>query len=126
MLSANVAEPQYSYSEQDPHSQVDTTIVPQQLNTLNEHICYLCNPKKSFNRRGELTRHLNEVHNPVAASKYLCPIGLCPRGIQGEGFGRMHHLVSHLKSKKHGMGGVEAAHLARMHNLPKSRGQVGQ
>ena len=34
----------------------------------------------------------------------------------------MHHLVSHLKSKKHGMPGKEARYLAQKHNLPKSKG----
>ena len=34
----------------------------------------------------------------------------------------MHHLVSHLKSKKHGMPGNEARYLAHKHNLPKSKG----
>jgi len=89
--------------------------------TFIEHICYTCFPFKTFNRHGDLTRHQNEKHNPITASKYLCPIDLCDRGIPGEGFGRMHHLVSHLKSKKHGMPTKEANYLARKHNLPKSK-----
>lgn len=46
---------------------------------------------------------------------------LCPRGIVGEGFGRMHHLVAQLKSNKHGMDAKEAAYMARQHNFPKSK-----
>jgi hypothetical protein len=88
----------------------------------NENICYTCSPFKTFKHLGDLTRHRNEKHNPTTASKYLCPIDLCPKGIPGEGFGRMHHLVSHLKSKKHGMPGKDARYLAQKHNLPKSKG----
>jgi hypothetical protein len=88
----------------------------------NENICYTCSPPKTFNRLGDLTRHKNEKHNLTTASKYLCPIDLCHRGIPGEGFGRMHHLVTHLKSKKHGMPTKEARYLAQKHNLPKSKG----
>jgi uncharacterized Zn-finger protein len=81
-------------------------------------LCAQC--PAAYRRLGDLTRHQKEKHS-AASSKYLCHIELCPRSIAGEGFGRMHHLVAHLKSNKHGMDAKEAAYTARQHNLPKSK-----
>lgn len=72
----------------------------------------------SYKRAGGLVRHQSEKHDPP---KFLCPIDKCPRGIEGEGFGRMHHLVTHLTTHKHGMGKIEAMFLARQFNKPKSK-----
>ena len=97
------------------------------FDAFNNHVCHRCNPWATFKRAGDLTRHQNEKHNPTTASKYLCPMDKCPRGIPGEGFGRMYHLVAHLTSKKHDVDRKEAMFIARQHNLPKSkRKDVGQ
>jgi len=74
----------------------------------------------AYRRLGDLSRHQKEKHS-AAGSKYLCPIEKCPRGIEGEGFGRNCHLVNHLTSGKHGMDAREAKHLARQHNKPKAK-----
>ena len=86
--------------------------------TQRPFLCGQC--PATYRRFGDLTRHQNEKHS-TASSKYLCHVERCPRGIVGEGFGRMHHLVAHLKSNKHGMDAKEAAYVARQHNLPKSK-----
>lgn len=86
------------------------------------HGCTQCSA--AYRRLGDLTRHQQEKHS-AASSKNLCHIELCPRSIATEGFGRMHHLVAHLKSNKHGIDGKEAAYVARQHNLPKSKASEG-
>lgn len=76
---------------------------------------------RDYTRKGDLTRHQKEKHESSAGS-FLCPELFCPRGIPGEGFGRMDHLTKHLKSAKHNMSAEQAAFRAAEHNKPKSQG----
>jgi hypothetical protein len=85
------------------------------------HACPSC--PSSYLRIGDLVRHQGEKHG---LPRFLCPVDRCPRGIEGEGFGRSHHLVAHLTSKKHGMEKTEALFLARQFNRPKSKARQAQ
>jgi hypothetical protein len=89
-------------------------------NTLNEKSfpCEKC--PATYRRLGDLTRHQKEKHT-AAKSKFLCPVDLCPNGIEGNGFDRKYRLVDHLKFKKHGMDPKKAVFEATVHNLPKGK-----
>ena len=85
------------------------------------HVCHSCSA--SYKRVGDLVRHRSEKHG---LPKYLCHIDKCPRSLPGEGFRRMHHLVAHLTSKKHGMEKTSAAYVARQFNKPKSKAREAE
>jgi hypothetical protein len=80
------------------------------------HRCSYANCPKSYSRRGELTRHIKNIH--VAPSSFQCHIDRCPRGIDGRGFAQKDKLVNHLKSKKHKLSAKDAAYAAALHNPP--------
>ncbi|KIW37160.1 uncharacterized protein PV06_10779 [Exophiala oligosperma] len=64
----------------------------------------------------EMGRHVREVH--IQPKAYLCPlVGICPRSIIGNGFGRMHQLIDHLKSGVHNMTPGQARMEAHRHNF---------
>jgi hypothetical protein len=99
-----------------------TPFPPPQQTRPDLHICPSC--MKAYKHAGDCARHQREIHSDP---KFHCHIDRCPRSVAGEGFGRMHHLVAHLKSNKHKMDAKEAAYAARQHNLPKSRArQMGE
>ncbi|KAL6242351.1 hypothetical protein RBB50_010899 [Rhinocladiella similis] len=71
-----------------------------------------------FKNKGDCDRHVREVH--TRPKVYLCPLHTCPRSLVGNGFGRMHQLVDHLKSSKHSMTLDDARMEAHRHNINRN------
>lgn len=87
------------------------------------HVCPFPQCMKSYNRKGDLTRHVTTAHQrPVS---YLCHVYRCPRGIPGNGFARKDKLVDHLTTKKHGLSKVDALYEATLHNAGGCAGMSG-
>lgn len=85
-----------------------------------KHSCPIPTCHCTYKRKFELDRHLQEKHGPNSG-RLLCPGDMCPRGIPGEGFDRMAHLVNHLISGKHNWTKEQAVYAARKFN-PKKGG----
>lgn len=90
--------------------------IPKKANRLSDKSTYCCYCAKSFKNKGDCSRHVREVH--IQPKAYLCPlVGICPRSIIGNGFGRMHQLIDHLKSGVHNMTPGQARMEAHRHNF---------
>jgi hypothetical protein len=74
--------------------------------------CTYCS--KLYKNKSDRDRHEREEH--THGRKYLCHIAMCPRGVEGNGFARMSHLVSHLTRGRHKMDKDAAQFEAARHN----------
>jgi hypothetical protein len=113
VLGSNLSVPCNPDNSQQDFTYTLDPVAAHQVNPPSLRLRHPCYCAKSYNRKGDLKRHVTTAHlNP---SSFLCHFDHCPRGITGNGFARKDKLTNHLTSKKHGMSKVDAVFEADLH-----------